>query len=100
MLKEYDEFLKHASRVKVQYLTLIELKINLPTTDLVIQMDFAEHSTCSAMDKIQSENFNATPVTLHLKMLYFKNEDPGRDLRTSSLFQMLTTIMLQQFLQF
>ena len=31
-------------------------------------MDFAEHSTCSAMDKIQSENFNATPVTLHLKL--------------------------------
>ena len=78
MLKGYDEFLKHASRVKVQYLTLIELKINLPTTDLVIQLNFAEHSTCSAMDKIQSENFNATPATLHLKMLYFRNEDPGR----------------------
>ena len=86
--------------MKVQYLTLIELKINLPTTDLVIQLDFAEHSTCSAMDKIQSENFNATPVTLHMKMLYLRNEDPGIDLRISSLFQMLTIIMLQQFLQF
>ena len=80
--------------MKVQYLTLIELKIHLPTTDLVIQMDFAEHSTCSSMDQIQSENFNATPVTLHLKMLYFRNENPGIDLRISSLFQMLSIIML------
>ena len=74
MLQEYQEFLKHIRRVKLQYLALRELKMNLPDTDLIIQMDFAKNFTCSAMDEIQSAYFDATAVTLHPIVLYFKNE--------------------------
>lgn len=74
MIEEYTDFLSHVNRVHAQYSALHELKANLPQNELVVQMDFAENFTSSSMDEIRSAYWNATNVSLHPTVVYYRNE--------------------------
>jgi hypothetical protein len=72
---EYDEFLNHVHRVKAQYSALRELKENLPKQHLILQMDSAVNFSCASMDEIQSAYWNATSVTLHPVVVYYRSDN-------------------------
>ena len=75
MVKEYTEFLGHIARVKTQYKELAAIKQNLPSDEVLVQMDFAENFTCQSLDEVQSAYWNSTCVTLHPTVVYYKDGD-------------------------
>jgi hypothetical protein len=78
MLKEYESFLKHTDRISAQYSAIYHLKETLQVGHVIVQMDFAENFQCQTMDKMQSAYWNATSVTLHPVVAYYRlseNED-------------------------
>ncbi|XP_046544601.1 uncharacterized protein LOC124254795 [Haliotis rubra] len=72
-LSQCTQFREHVARVQTQYAQLRFLKGNLPDSHVIIQMDFAENYLCQCLDEIQSAYWNATMVTLHPAVVYFKN---------------------------
>lgn len=71
--KEYDLFIQHTERISAQYTALNDLKTNLPQGHAIVQMDFAENFQCQTMDEIQSAYWNATSITLHPVVAYYKD---------------------------
>jgi hypothetical protein len=47
--------------------------ISSTTTEVVVQMDFAENYTCLNVSEIQSAYWNPVMVTLHPVVAYFRN---------------------------
>lgn len=77
MTKEYSEILKHTERIALQYTAISDLKNYLPVGHAVVQMDFAENFQCQTMDEIQSAYWNATSVTLHPVVAYYRESEGG-----------------------
>ena len=75
MKEEIVEFKDHAGRVKNQYNQVKQLKEILPSNHAMVQMDFAEDYKCQSQDEIQSAYRNATQVTLHPTVVYYKEEN-------------------------
>ena len=73
--KEVESFIDHVKRVQEQYKQLRSLKQNLPSTDVIVQMDFAENYSCRSLDEIQTAYWNLTAVTLHPMVVYYKNAE-------------------------
>ena len=74
----------HAGRVNTQYVELKKLKDSLPTTSLLLQMDFAENFSCSSGPRnVQSSCWNPQTVTLHPIMVYYHETVGGELLRKS-----------------
>ena len=73
--KEVKQFRGHARRVKIQYEQLKLLKENLPEDQAIVQMDFAENYTCQSLEEVQSAYWNASMVTLHPAVAYYRSED-------------------------
>ena len=56
----------------MQYVELKKLKDSLPTTSILLQMDFVENFSCSSSPRIvQSSYWNPQTVTLHSIMVYY-----------------------------
>lgn len=70
--KQTQEFKQHVYRVKQQYKAMGDLKDNLPEGHVIAQMDFAENFTCSTADAVQSAYWNATTITLHPVVIYYR----------------------------
>jgi hypothetical protein len=77
MTHEFDNFLKHMERIAKQYTAISDLKNSFPIGHAVVQMDFAENFQCQTMDEIQSAYWNATSVTLHPVVAYYRETDGG-----------------------
>ena len=77
MTEEYEAFLNHVQRVTAQYAALKSLKEQLPKDELIVQMDFAENFTCGTSDEIQSAYWNASSVSLHPVVVYFRGAENG-----------------------
>ena len=75
MKEEIVEFKDHVERVKNQYNQVKQLKEILPSNHAMVQMDFAEDYKCQSQDEIQSAYWNATQVTLHPTVVYYKEEN-------------------------
>ena len=73
--KEVNEFKDHVQRVKRQYKELRNLKQNLPQSEVIVQMDFAENFACRSLEEIQSAYWNQTSVTLHPVVIYYKENE-------------------------
>ena len=79
-----EAFRDHAGRVNTQYVELKKLKDSLPTTSLLLEMDFAENFSCSSGPKnVQSSYWNPQTVTLHPIMVYYRETVGGELLRKS-----------------
>ena len=79
-----EDFRDHAGRVNTQYVELKKLKDSLPTTSLLLQMDFAENFSCSSGPRnVQSSYWNPQTVTLHPIMVYYRETVGGELLRKS-----------------
>ena len=73
-----EDFRDHAGRVNTQYVELKKLKDSLPTTSLLLQMDFAENFSCSSGPRnVQSSYWNPQIVTLHPIMVYYRETVGG-----------------------
>ncbi|MES9884689.1 MAG: hypothetical protein ABW185_27915 [Sedimenticola sp.] len=72
---QYKLFMEHSERVHQQFKSIAELKTNLPSNEVVVQMDFAENFVCQSADEIQSAYWNSTSVTLHPVVVYRKSDD-------------------------
>jgi hypothetical protein len=77
ILKEYELFLKHTDRISAQYSAIYHLKETLQVGHVIVQMDFAENFQCQTMDEIQSAYWNATSVTLHPVVAYYRLSENG-----------------------
>lgn len=75
MKKEFIDFVGHVSRVTDQYASIKKMKDTLPANHALVQMDFSENYNCQTMEEIQSAYWNASMVTLHPTVLYFKTTD-------------------------
>jgi hypothetical protein len=75
MTEEFDAFLVHVQRVTQQYKSVKQMKDVLPENHILIQMDFSENYSCQTMEEIQSAYWNASMVTLHPTIIYFKDCD-------------------------
>ena len=75
LLEEFDAFITHVERVTQQYKSLKEMKDVLPQNHILIQMDFSENYNCQTMEEIQSAYWNASMVTLHPTIIYYKDTD-------------------------
>ena len=73
--KEVESFRGHAKRVQIQYEQLKMLKENLADDEAIVQMDFAENYTCQSLEEVQSAYWNASMVTLHPAVAYYRSED-------------------------
>ena len=73
--EEIVEFKDHVEGVKNQYNQVKQLKEILPSNQAMVQMDFAEDYKCQSQDEIQSAYWNATQVTLHPTVVYYKEEN-------------------------
>lgn len=73
--KETKEFRSHVERIRHQYEQLRDLKLKLPKTHVICQMDFAENYTCSHADEIQSAYFAKPAVTLHPMVVYYRDDN-------------------------
>ena len=47
----------------------------LTESEAIVQMDFAENYTCQSLEEVQSAYWNASMVTLHLAIAYYRSED-------------------------
>lgn len=73
--KSVEEFKVHFYNMKTQYKQTKILKENLQQGEIVIHMDFAENYSCKTADEVQSAYWNASQITLHPMVIYFKDED-------------------------
>ena len=73
--KEVESFRRHAKRVQIQYGQMKMLKENLTDDEAIVQMDFAENYTCQSLEEVQSTYWNASMVTLHPAVAYYRSED-------------------------
>ena len=73
--KEAEDFKNHVQRVQRQYKELRNLKQNLPNSEVILQMDFAENFACRSLEEIQSAYWNQTSVTLHPVVIYYKENE-------------------------
>ena len=73
--KEVESFRGHAKRVQIKYEQLKMLKENLADDEAIVQMDFAENYTCQSLEEVQSAYWNASMVTLHPAVAYYRSED-------------------------
>ena len=69
------QFRGHARRVKIQYEQLKLPKENLPEDQAMVQMDFAENYICRSLEEVQSAYCNASMVTLHPSVAYYRSDD-------------------------
>lgn len=74
-LQEIEKFTEHYDVMRTQYKQTRILKENLPPGEIVKHMDFAENYSCKTADEIQSAYWNATQVTLHPMVIYFRDAD-------------------------
>ncbi|KAK6184250.1 hypothetical protein SNE40_006756 [Patella caerulea] len=72
MKEEFDAFVTHVERVTQQYKSVKEMKDLLPDNHVLVQMDFSENYNCQPMEEIQSAYWNASMVTLHPTIVYYK----------------------------
>lgn len=72
--KEPKDFKEHVLRVQTQYKMSRELKEKMPLNEMYINMDFAENYSCKTAEEMQSTHWNASRVTLHLIVIYKKDE--------------------------
>ena len=47
----------------------------LTESEAIVQMDFAENYTCQSLEEVQSAYWNASMVTLHPAIAYYRSED-------------------------
>lgn len=74
LAEKVDEFREHTFRVKTQYKEITNLKKNMKSDEVLIQMDFAENFSCKESDQeVQSTYWNKNNVTLHPVVLYYKD---------------------------
>lgn len=69
---ELIDFKGHVSRVNRQFEMSRALKQNLPSNEVFIHMDFAQNYSCKTAEEIQSAYWNASQVTLHPIVIYFR----------------------------
>ena len=81
VMSQYEKFICHCERIRVQFQGLKDLKANLPENHVLVQMDFAENFTAHCADEIQSAYWNQTGISLHPVVIYFKQ---GQDLTHNS----------------
>ena len=84
--KEVEQFRGHARRVRVQYEQLKSLKENLEVNEAIVQMDFAENYSCQTIEEVQSAYWNASMVTLHPAVAYYRSEDGAELTHKSMMF--------------
>lgn len=75
MKQQYQDFASHIERVHKQYKAVKMMKEKLPTTHVIVQMDFAENYCCQTLEEIQSAYWNSSAVTLHPTVLYRRNSN-------------------------
>ena len=73
--QQFEQFIDHVDRVKVQYSAIRTMKETLPNTHAIIQMDFAENYTCQTREDVMSAYWNQSSVTLHPAIVYFKSPE-------------------------
>ena len=72
---QFEQFIEHVDRVKVQYSAIRTMKETLPKSHAIIQMDFAENYTCQTREDVMSAYWNQTSVTLHPAIVYYKSPE-------------------------
>ena len=77
MIADYIAFLDHVDRVFAQYEFIRKKKEALKPGEVLVQMDFSENFLCQTNDEIQSAYWNATAVTLHPIVVYYRTTDDG-----------------------
>ena len=76
---QLDDFEEHVKRVKHQYEELRKLRENLAPGNVVVWMDFAENYICSSFEEVQSAYWNASMVSLHTMVVYYRNAENETD---------------------
>ena len=71
VVAEQEKFSGHVKRVHNQYTEMRKLRENLPDTDVLIWMHFAENFGCSSVEEVQSAYWKAQMVSLHTMVVYF-----------------------------
>ena len=70
----FDSLRWHHFFAKAQTQFLNELNENLQQNQCIVLLDFAENYSFIVQDAIQSHHWNNSQATLHLFVIYFKNE--------------------------
>ena len=73
MKDEFAAFVTHVERVVQQHNSVKQMQDHLPANHALIQMDFSENYNSQTMEEIQSAYWNASMVTLHPNIIYFKD---------------------------
>ena len=82
---EKDLFCEHAARAKEQYEQIKQLKINMPSSHVIAQLDFAQNYSCQALEEVQSAYWdNSEQVTLHPVVFYYKSNDGSQEIQHKS----------------
>ena len=77
---EFHLFCEHAARAKEQYEQIKQLKIKMPSSHVIAQLDFAQNCGCQALEEVQSAYWdNSEQVTLHPVVFYYKSNDGSQD---------------------
>ena len=61
--------------MQIQYGQLKMLKEYLADDEAIVQMDFAENYTCQYLEEVESAYWNASMVTLHPAVAYYRSKD-------------------------
>ena len=77
-LDEINEFREHAKRVSTQYKAQRTLKEILKDGHVAIHLDFAEDYQCKSQEEVQSSYWNASTVTLHPAVVYFRQTEKAK----------------------
>ena len=83
--EEFHLFYEHAVRAKEQYEQIKQLKIKMPSSHVISQLDFAQNYSCQALEEVQSAYWdNSERVTLHPVVFYYKNNDGSQEIQHKS----------------
>ena len=82
---EFHLFCEHAARAKEQYEQIKQLKIKMPSSLVIAQLDFAQNYSCQALEEVQSAYWdNSEQVTLHPVVFYYKSNDGSQEIQHKS----------------
>ena len=82
---EFHLFCEHAARAKEQYEQIKQLKIKMPSSHVIAQLDFAQNYSCQALEEVQSAYWdNSEQVTLHPVVFYYKSNDGSQQIQHKS----------------
>ena len=82
---EFHLFCEHAACAKEQYEQIKQLKIKMPSSHVIAQLDFAHNYSCQALEEVQSAYWdNSEQVTLHPIVFYYKSNDGSQEIQHKS----------------